>query len=249
MQYFDGTVWTGQLAPMQASTPPAIGAGWASPAPKPMRGIAILAVSLAAAMLAAGGFFAYHHFQDTDAGPCSVKGARPLTMKKKTDADPTITIPATAGWELIDRGDLGRHSKELDSPLFRGVIANTDITENGFTPNIVVTQQKVTDKSLTVDDISKMENSKLQAVGTIDATSTRAVCGNPVYRTDFSSLDVQTDSGRQSGTELLTVTDAQGGDRWMITVTLQTRNPSNPEYLAERDALVTGFHVGASTGS
>lgn len=252
LRYFDGTAWTGQLAPMQASAfgpPPPVGAGWGPPTPKPKRGMVILAVSAAAAVLAAGGFFAYHHVRSAAAGPCPVTGARPLTMKKKTTTDPTITIPATAGWELIDRSDLGRYSKELDSPLFRGVVANTGITENEFTPNIVVTQQKVTDKSLTVDDVSKRENKKIiQAFGTIDAMSAKSVCGNPVYRTDFSGLDVQTDGGTQSGTELLTVTDAQDGDRWMVTVTLQTRNPSNPEYVAERDALVTGFHVGDPTG-
>jgi hypothetical protein len=42
---------------------------------------------------------------------------------------------------------------------------------------------------------------------------------------------------------MLTVVDAPDGSRWVSTATIQTRNPSNSDYLTQRRALGEGFRL------
>jgi hypothetical protein len=91
-------------------------------------------------------------------------------------------------------------------------------------------------------------NTGRQAVGaTITAESTHQVCGNTVYQSDFAGVRAP-DGNIQTGSWFITTVEAADGGLWLATATLQTRNPENPDYIAERDALQAGFRMEAVGG-
>ena len=45
---------------------------------------------------------------------------------------------------------------------------------------------------------------------------------------------------------LCIVVDGANGTRWIAIASIKTRNPSNPAYTAQRDALLAGFHAAFS---
>lgn len=206
--------------------------------------VIVLAAVAAVAVVAGGGFLAtraYGYFRGS--GPCPVPRARSITFDTKAGSEPTITVPATSGWERIDASDIPRHSTVLDSPTIRGIVVNTGIRDNEFTPNVVVTLEKVPG-ILTDNQIAALEAGRLEkAGGLINNRTTETVCGSVVYRADFATWVDPPDSGALAGMELMMVSTAPDGTRWLAAATLQTSAPEEPKYTAQRDALLKGFHV------
>lgn len=237
-RYFDGSKWTDQLAPFPATPPPS------PPVPQlRKRGLKVLAGSVAAAVLAGGSVLAYRHIQGSaaDQGPCPVTGARPLMMAKMDPAEPTIVVPATEGWDRMQRSDFPASAEQLDSPLIRGIVVNRDLAANGFAPNAVVTLEKYTDGS-TVGEIAQQEAAQLRQMGTVTGPMPARVCGQDGFRTDIAGLN----GGKVTSTEVLTTAEGQDGVRWVAVVTLQTTEPDNPGFVAQRDALLQGLRLEVS---
>lgn len=237
-RYFDGKQWTDQLAPGPA-TPPA-----SPPGPQGRkRGLVVLAGAVVAAMLVGGSVLAYQHIQRSaaDQGPCPVKGARPLMMAKKDPAEPTIVVPANEGWDRMQRSDFPASAEQLDSPLIRGIVVNRDLAANGFAPNAVVTLERYTDGS-TVEEIARQEAAPLRQLGTVTGPTPARVCGQDGFRTDIAGLN----GGKVTSTEVLTTVEGHDGVRWVAVVTLQTTEPDNPGFVAQRDALLQGLRLEVS---
>lgn len=206
----------------------------------------IVAAALAAAVvLGGGGYATYHYTQNFGASACSVKNAKTVVLIKKQGDEPTITIPATEGWETYERGDINLNTPVLDSPIIRGFIVNPGIKAKNFAPNVVVTLERFPDPDATAEQINEVDAWQVGDVATVVSQSVVDICGATVYRKDLAGIAAANDDRTQTGTTLLTVIDGGGGNPWVVTATIQTREPNNPKYIAQLDALLAGFRVTA----
>jgi hypothetical protein len=168
---------------------------------------------------------------------CPVPGASTVVLTKKSAAEPTIEIPLTPGWVTPDITDPALAS---DTAL-RGYADNPAITKDSF-PFLKVTLQKATNTgAATAEELI----GKARKVFPTVTQSSATVCGNTVYRFDTAGYNPD-DKGEQTGTTVFTIIDSTDGTRWMAAASLKTRNPDQPAYIAQRDALAAGFHAGFS---
>ena len=249
----------GPLRTMQptANTPPDPSA-WTAPAPPPppsrwrSRWVRIGAIAAVAA-----GVTGYDIYRDVHDGSdrtvishsadpadttCPVPGAQTIIMGKNSADEPTIHIPVRPGWDDIDFRNDPKIDKKVDVSYLRGTIANTGLREHKYTPSVEVILEGGADTGDSVPTILATVFGPLeQTVGTV-RKSTETICGETVYRADYGGLKVD-DTTSESGTLLVTVTDAHHGGRWVVGVKLATADPDNSEYIAERDALLRGFYV------
>lgn len=213
------------------------------PAPKSKRWIPAVALTAAAAL--AGSGYAIYQDRHASSAACSAGSADTVKLDRKGESEPTISIPVTAGWKTVGRDATGP-SAALDSPYIRGMVINTGIKEQDFNPNIVVTLEKSNATSSQEANDQALTTAR-RTVGAITGQSSHTVCGNTVYQSDFSGVPGP-DGKTQTGSWFITTVEAADGGLWLATATLQTRNPENPDYIAERDALQDGFRMEAVGG-
>lgn len=168
------------------------------------------------------------------AADCPVNDAQWLTLTKQAGDEPTIHVPLTPGWTLA----VERDPKQ---PTLRGLVANKGLRENGGTPFIQVTLNRVQDPAEPLDEVASGLVTGLGGNPTIGERSHADVCGNQVYRTDFAGLDF--DGRSVPGTQLSAFTDVENATRWVAVALIVTTNLNNPGYVAQRDALLKGFHL------
>ena len=200
---------------------------------------------MGALVLGGGGSAAYHHFLGNGAGSnaCSADGDRDVTVSRKSLDEPTVVIPTTAGWGKLSPNrirELESTGLEL-SPRTRDVFLNNGIRENNFTPNIVVSAGPIPNRGLTDEAINDHENRDLAKTETITDTSTLSICGNTVFRTE-SSLPGPAGELPRHHTDLFAI-QRNGDSIWAVDVSILTTNPENPEFIAQRDALLEGLRV------
>ena len=128
--------------------------------------------------------------------------------------------------------------------VLRGVVANTDIRAGGSTPSFEVDLIPVRPEDLGKSDkeIAKLILPGAVKGGEVDTGSTATVCSAALYRADFSR---QPDPGGKdvSGTVVFSFPTADDGTRWAAVANLTATDPTNPAYIAQRDALARGFHA------
>ena len=222
------------------------GTSWPTP-PAPNKQWGKVAAAALAAVLAVGGgaLFAHHRVQSNSAGSaaCAVEGARTTTVDSEGNGEPTIMVPVRSGWEKFSADDIPGSSKMASDPAVRGIFANRDIRDNGFTPVITVTLEKYTDQTLSPEQITLNASAQLGEIAQIGMQSTATTCGSNVTIADYTGVNKEDGNNGQSGTSLFTAVRGGDGNHWLASATILTTDTSNQEYQNERDALVEGFHV------
>lgn len=244
----------------QLCAPATVGQAQAYPAPGPAvaptsrRGRWVRIAAIGALAVGVTGYRVYqdvhpgHEFTPVSSASqtadttCPVAGAETLTMTKNGASEPAIHVPATPGWQEHDFRNDPKIEKNPMFPYLRGVIVNTDLRENGYTPGIEVVLEEATDPAASTREIADSVFEGLKRTAGSVSESTETICGTTVYRADFTGLKASDDM-TESGTTLVAVSDVRNGSRWIAGVRLSTDNTDNPEYIAERDALLKGFHV------
>ena len=223
-----------------------------APADRPSQWRWLRFVAIGAACLA--GAAAYPAYQSThrgpDAGPnagsapqasnstpppvssnCEVPRAPMTAVPKKNPDEPTIYLPLSPGWHLIPA---------TGAPNLRALYANDSIRADDFTPVIQV-DVFPTAMTYSLADVAASTFGDARKLMTVTNEATDTVCGHPVSRADTSGYDPD-GRGDQSGTTVLTVVD-KDGTRWVAAATIKARNTRTPEYGAQRQALIEGFHA------
>ena len=171
---------------------------------------------------------------------CAPSGASVVTLPKKSDAEPTIFLPLAPDWAGLP--DTAATDQAGASSSVRAYIANDAIHEDGFSPFIQVDLASTTSTD-SGSAIAADVYAKAGSVMSISNRSVGTVCGATVYRSDMSGFNPD-GKGPQSGSSIFTVVEAKDGTRWIAVASIKTRNPANPAYLAQREALLAGFHAG-----
>lgn len=242
--------YTGAPSPYPADRPGDYPAGmWPGekpPRPGRRKGVAIAAAAAVAVLAGAGGAYAYDKIQNSDPAGCSVKGAKTVVLDKKSDAEPSISVPVTAGWKRYARDDISSNAMVLDAPTIRGFIANPGAQANGFAPNIVVVLDEYTGPPVSPEAINESDTEQMRAISQVVEQSTSTVCGTTVFRKDVVGIGTARDGGTQDGSVFLTVVKGEDGKTWVASATIQTRDDDNESFLAQRDAMAEGFHATAA---
>jgi len=142
--------------------------------------------------------------------------AAPLTdVPTRTDQEPKMRLPVPPGWE---------RSTKMDSEQIRFAIRNEALAADGFTPNAVVTLQRVGIDVGKPEQILQAQNEQLtKKLKLTDLTSTPTIPPR-----NATSLGVVYRSG-----------DAN----WVATLTVQTVKPDNQNYAKDLAEILKGFQL------
>lgn len=161
----------------------------------------------------------------------------------RTDQEPKMRIPVPAGWE---------RTTKMDSENIRFAIRNEGLSAEGFTPNAVVTLQKVGADVGKPEQLLEAQNEQLaKKLKVTDMKSAPAeVCGAPALSSTYSAPEVKvnpkipTIPPRKATS--LGVVYRTGDATYVATLTVQTVKPDDPTYVKDSDTIIRGFQLVAS---
>ncbi len=145
-----------------------------------------------------------------------------------------MRIPQPQGWE---------RTTKLDSETIRFAIRNPALAADGFTPNAVVTLQKIGLDVGKPQQILDAQNQQLQMklkVSDLKATEGQ-VCGLPAESTSYTAPGMGKIPSRKA-MSLATVYQASDAN-YVATVTVQAIKPDNPTYQRDSALIVKGFQI------
>ena len=168
------------------------------------------------------------------AGKCEQVSVPMTDIPTRTDQEPRLRLPQPPGWE---------RTTKLDSEAIRFAIRSPSLASDGFTPNAVVTLQRVTADAGKWQQILDAQNDQLKTKLKVkDMTITPAqVCGAPAQSTDYMAPAMGKIPARKA-VSLATVYQA-GDVNYIATVTVQTIKPDNPTYVTDSAAIIKGFQL------
>ena len=158
---------------------------------------------------------------------CAYTDAPLLTLPPRGPGEPTLELPQPRGWE---------RNTTKDSETVRGVIVNTGMRADDFTPNAVVTLVDMTAKSPTPQQVIDIELAALSSDGVpVETADTTLVCGHPAMTVGYTL------ESRPVNAVIVGV--AHEGKTFSAVVTMQTADPTNADYVADMDTILSGFRV------
>jgi hypothetical protein len=157
-----------------------------------------------------------------------------IDIPTRTDQEPRLRLPQPQGWE---------HTTKLDSETIRFALRNEGLTDQGFTPNAVVTLQKVGSDVGKPQQILDAQDKQLVAKLKVkDLTSTPTqVCGSTAQSTTYIAPAMGKIPARNAAS--LAVVYQAGDVNYVTTVTVQTIKPDNPAYVTDSAAILKGFQI------
>jgi hypothetical protein len=174
------------------------------------------------------------------ADKCQAVSAPLTDIPTRTDQEPKLRIPVPPGWE---------RSTKMDSEQIRFSIRNQVLTADGFTPNAVVTLQKVAGDLGKPDQILQAQQEQLtKKLDLKDVTTTSTnVCGAPALSSTYTTAELKLSPKlptipARKATSLGMVYRA-GDSNYVATVTVQTIKPDDPTYIKDSDEILKGFQL------
>jgi hypothetical protein len=168
------------------------------------------------------------------AAKCDEVSVPMIDIPTRTDQEPRLRVPQPKGWE---------RTTKLDSETIRFALRNEGLTDEGFTPNVVVTLQKVNSdigkpqKILDAQDQQLVAKLKVKDLKSSPAT----VCGSAAQSTTYTAPATGKIPARNASS--LAVVYQAGDVNYVTTVTVQTIKPDNPTYKADSAAILKGFQM------
>ena len=138
-----------------------------------------------------------------------------------------MSVPNPPGWKLV-------HIQ--DSPLVRGTLGNAALSSHGFTPNAVITLADVTQDSHTPEQAITTEQGGLESQPDMTVTSTNdgVLCGYPSRTVRYRYQD-------RDATSLIVAGTDRSSKTWVCTLTIQTADPNNPQFVTDRATMLEKF--------
>ncbi|ULN54781.1 LpqN/LpqT family lipoprotein [Mycolicibacillus parakoreensis] len=169
-----------------------------------------------------------------DTGRCANSDVPLHELEPHSPAEPRLALPQPPGWTFTTR---------LNSEVIRGSLINTALRANGFAPNAVVTLENLTGTAANPEQALALERDGIvDSIGPVATETPGTLCGYPALTVTY----------RMQGRPVTAVAVA-GADAhqriWAATVSMQTTEPDNPDYVAAKTAILDGFRFTlAATG-
>lgn len=168
------------------------------------------------------------------AAKCAEVSAPMADIPARTDQEPRLRIPQPQGWE---------RTTKLDSESIRFAIRDPALSDEGFTPNAVVTLQSVAAGVGNPQQILDAQNQQLVARLKVTdlKTSSVQICGSDAQSATYTAPAMGKIPARHA-TSLAVVYKA-GDVNYVSTLTVQTIKPDNPTYVADSATILKGFQI------
>lgn len=161
-----------------------------------------------------------------DAGRCARVDVPLHELEPHSPAEPRLALPQPHGWTFTTK---------LNSELIRGSVINTRLRANGFAPNAVVTLENLTGTAASADEALSLERDGIIAnIGPVDTETPRTICGYPALAVAYTLQGRPVNAVAVAGVD-------ERHQVWAATVSMQTTEPDNPDYIAARAAILGGF--------
>jgi hypothetical protein len=174
------------------------------------------------------------------ADKCRSVSAELVDVPTRTDQEPKMRVPLPPGWE---------RSTKLDSEQIRFAIRNPGLSADGFTPNAVVTLQKVGLEVGRPDQILQAQNDQLtKKLKATDLNSTPTeVCGATALSSTYAAPEMKLSKKvppipPRKATSLGVVYRAKDS-YYVATLTVQTIKPDNETYKTDSEMILKGFQL------
>lgn len=174
------------------------------------------------------------------ADKCESVSAPMTDIPTRTDQEPKLRIPIPAGWE---------RSTKMDSENIRFSIRAQGLTADGFTPNAVVTMQKVAaDIGKPMQILQAQQDQLTQKLKLKDVSTTEMkVCGAPALSSTYKTPELKFGPNMPSlperkATSLASIYRASDAN-YVATLTVQAIKPDDPAYVKDSEMIVKGFQL------
>ncbi|MFM9035819.1 MAG: LpqN/LpqT family lipoprotein [Mycobacterium sp.] len=171
---------------------------------------------------------------------CETVSAPMTDIPTRTDQEPKLRIPVPEGWE---------RATQLDSEQIRFAIRSPKLAADNFTPNAVVTMQRVSADLGKPDQILQAQTDQLtQKLNITDVKSTPTkVCGAPAlsstYTTPELRLNPKISAVPPRKATSLGVVYRSGDANYVATVTVQAVKADNPGFVQDSETILKGFQI------
>jgi hypothetical protein len=171
---------------------------------------------------------------------CAEVSAALSDVPTRTDQEPKMRIPLPPGWE---------RSTKMDNESIRFAIRNPSLTVDGFTPNAVVTLQKIGSEIPKPEKVLEAQNEQLATKLKLTdmSTSPGKVCGATALSATYTAPEVKL------GPKIPPVPPRtasavsaiyRGGEaNYVATLTVQTIRPDDKTYVADSATILKGFQL------
>ncbi len=178
--------------------------------------------------------------EKVSADKCQVVSGELIDVPTRTDQEPKMRVPVPAGWE---------RTTKMDSENIRFALRNQGLSADGFTPNAVVTLQKVSADIGKPEQLLEAQNDQLSKklkVTDMNSTPTQ-VCGATALSTTYTAPEMKINPKippipPRTATSLGVVYKT-GDVSYVATITVQTVKPDNPTYIKDADTIIKGFQL------
>lgn len=160
----------------------------------------------------------------------------------RTDQEPKMRVPLPPGWE---------RTTKMDNESIRFAIRNPALAVDGFTPNAVVTLQKVGLDLGKPAQILEAQNDQLtKKLKATDLSSTATeVCGAPALSSSYTAPEMKISPNpkvpvvpSRKATSLGAV--YKGDDaNYVATLTVQTIRPDDKTFAQDSQTILKGFQL------
>lgn len=178
--------------------------------------------------------------EKVSADKCQAVSGELIDVPTRTDQEPKMRVPVPAGWE---------RTTKMDSENIRFALRNQGLSADGFTPNAVVTLQKVSADIGKPEQLLEAQNDQLSKklkVADMNSTPTQ-VCGATALATTYTAPEMKINPKippipPRTATSLGVVYKT-GDVSYVATITVQTVKPDNPTYIKDADTIIKGFQL------
>ena len=176
------------------------------------------------------------------ADQCQAVSVELVDVPTRTDQEPKMRVPLPPGWE---------RTTKMDNESIRFAIRNPALTVDGFTPNAVVTLQKIASDLGKPSQILEAQNDQLaQKLKATDLSSTpTSVCGAPALSSSYTAPEMKISPNpkvpkvpTRKATSLGVVYRSSDAN-YVATLTVQTIKPDDKTFAQDSQTILKGFQL------
>lgn len=158
----------------------------------------------------------------------------------RTDQEPKMRIPLPAGWE---------RSTKMDNESIRFAIRNPSLTADGFTPNAVVTLQKIGAQIPKPEQVLEAQNEQLATKLKLTdmSASPDQVCGATALSSTYIAPEVKLGPEippvpARTASSVSAIYEGREAN-YVATLTVQTLRPDDKTFVADSETILKGFQL------
>lgn len=176
------------------------------------------------------------------ADQCQAVSVELADVPTRTDQEPKMRVPLPPGWE---------RTTKMDNESIRFAIRNPALTVDGFTPNAVVTLQKIALDLGKPSQILEAQNDQLaKKLKATDLSSTpTSVCGAPALSSSYTAPEMKISPNpkvpkvpTRKATSLGAVYRSSDAN-YVATLTVQTIKPDDKTFAQDSQTILKGFQL------